>query len=314
MRSRTERARRRPGPWSAACALAALLACTEEAGPARPVQPPPPAPVVVVAPADAGAPVEAPLAAGTTAAVTRLSGAVEVKRSGSEEWVTLSIGDAVRAGDQVRTTGEGEVELSLDAARIRVREDSELVLTVLTPREVRATVTGAAEAELPEGERELTLGIGAAVARTTAGTLAVRVDGDAATASAVEGQGSLTVGDQTLELRKGEFTAVRGQAARPAPLPKTVSLAVDWPRRAETNKAELALKGRASAHARVVVAGRRVPVTPDGAFEARVALRRGKQTVTVVAVDPAGRRAVSSKQLILDPDAPSIKARVEYDR
>ena len=306
MRSRT----------SAAALAGALLAlgCSEKAAPPpAPAVQVPAAPPVAAAPAlDAGVQVEHD---GTAASVVGITAGADVKRQGSEEWVALSLGDAVRVGDQVRTPAGGGVELSFDVARVRVSEDSQLELTMLTAREVRANLSGAGEAELPEGQQELAFGVGAAVASARAGRMALHFDGKTATASAIEGTANFTLGDKTVALRPGEFASVRGQSlSRAAKLPAAVKLDVAWPQRSETNKSEVSFKGRASPFARVLVAGRRVEAAADGSFEAKVPLKRGKQTVTVVAVDPAGRRVTKSKQFVMDPDAPSIKGRVEYDR
>src|SRR5437867_3499779 len=77
--------------------------------------PPPPPPRVVEAPVviDAGPPPAAADEKGP-AVVMSVAGEVQVRRQGSEEWIALSVGDAIRVGDRVRTSGDGQLALSFD--------------------------------------------------------------------------------------------------------------------------------------------------------------------------------------------------------
>ncbi len=304
MRSRTD--------LRAAWPLLLAAGCT--CAPSPPPPPPPAPPKAAVSPVASDAGPKAPAPERLSALVLSLGGAVEVLRAGSKEWLALAVGDAVQVGDQVRTAPGGHLELSFGVAQVAVREDSELELTVLTPREVWVSVTGAGEATLPDGKGELSFSAGDAVASTTGGRLALTFDGATATATALKGSASLTAGGRTVALREGEFaTAGQGRLGKAAKLPKKVSLDVTWPPETETNRAELALRGKASAHARVLVMGRRVETGADGTFQANVALKRGRQTVVVTAVDPLGRKASRSKQFVMDTEAPSIKGAVEYE-
>src|SRR5262249_23158530 len=143
MRSRTD------ARWCACIGLL-LAACTK---------PTPPRAVArldldaggLPAPTDAGVGAQSSAAAGLagpgeSALVLSVGGVVEVQRGGKGEWLALAVGDPVRAGDQIRTSPDGHLELSFGAARVRVHEGSQVELTVLEPHELRANVTGATEA------------------------------------------------------------------------------------------------------------------------------------------------------------------------
>jgi hypothetical protein len=280
---------------------------------------PAPSPVVAALPAPDAA-VEMPQSdAGPApqeqgpASVLRIAGDVRVQRHGSDEWVVLSMGDVIRAGDRVRTSGDGQLDLSLDATRIRLHEESEVLLDAVDPSSVRIKVTGSGEAEVPGGGPTVAFEAGEAVASTDGGQLTLAFDGKNVVAGAVLGGATFTQGGKTVTLKGGEFVVTRAEGpSRPAKIPKKVSLEVGWPEATETNQAQVRLSGRASAYARVFVAGRRVETGPNGQFTATVPLKRGKQTVQISAVDPFGRRAVRSQAFVMDPDAPRIKGAVEY--
>jgi len=275
--------------------MVVLLGCPEKA-------PPTVAPTAKVAPAppaeDAGI-VEPPKSERLPALVLSLGGVVEVRRKGSTDWVALALGDPVQVGDQVRIGADGQLELSFDVAEIKLHEGAELELTLLEPREVRATV----EAEKPGG----------GVARTRGGRVSFSFDGRTATAGALAGEASLTTGDQTVALKEGEFAATKEAGlTQPAKIPKTVSLAVFWPPETATNKRTLRIKGRASVRATVAVGGRKVEPAADGSFEGTVELKKGRQMVTVTALDPFGRRVTRARSFLMDPEAIKIKGAVEY--
>lgn len=300
MRSRTE----------GGLALLLLLGACSKPPPAPPAPAAADAAVTAAVP-DAGAPPLAPDPTRAQAIVLRLGGAVEVKRAGSEAWVALNVGDAVQAGDQLRTSADGQVELSLDATAIRVHEDSQIELTVLEAREVRVAVRGGSEAEAPGGQ--VSLVAGGAVATSTGGRLGMNYDGNVAVASALSGAATVTLEGQEVTLKEGEYTVGRdARLSKPQRIPKAVRLEAKWPAETLTNQAEVTVSGKASYGARLSIAGKPVPTGPDGSFTVKVPLKRGKQTLTLSAVDPFGRRASKSQVFVFDPDAPTVKGAVEY--
>jgi hypothetical protein len=243
--------------------------------------------------------------------VVKLDGVVEVLHRGTDAWVALAVGDAVQVGDQVRTPPEGSLELSFDVTEIKVHEESVVEISLLEPKEVRVKVNGSTEAHASGGQVSLEAG-GAAI-HSKGGRVSLAFDGATATASALEGRATVSVGGNSVELTGGEFATARGAAlSRAAKIPSAVSLEVNWPPEVETNRPTLTVKGRVSPSAKLTVDGRKVVPAPDGTFETHIALKRGRQTIIVVAVDAFGRRAVRARQITLDPEAPRIRGAVEY--
>jgi hypothetical protein len=245
--------------------------------------------------------------------VLHIAGEVQIRRGGQGEWMALQVGDMLRVGDHIRTSGDGQVGLSFDATRIRVHEDSEVTLDAIDPTAVRISVAGTGEAELPGGKGKVSFAAGGAVASTEAGRMTLAFDGKDVIASALSGDATLTQGGKTVTLKAGEFVLSKNQGpSKPAKIPKAITLEVAWPEETETNQALFDVRGKVSAYARVFVAGKRVEPEAGGAFSAKVPLKRGKQNVVITAIDPFGRRAVRSRSIVMDPDAPSIKGAVEY--
>ena len=296
-------------------ALAALLlgalGCPEPSEPPLLVPPPPEVTAAIKPAVVAPAP---PKAEQLDAIVFEFGGKAEVRRAGSEEWLTLSVGDAVRVSDEVRTSGDGHLEIRFGEARIQVHEDSELTVTFLEAHAVRAEVHGLASGSTPDGGQLTFEGRGSGVSIvSTGGQLSLDANERRALASSLTGGARLSSDGGTVQLRAGEVSTAEGGAiSKPVPIPKRVTLAVSWPAQAETNQPALVLKGRASAHAQVLVMGRRVEPAGDGTFEAHVPLKKGSQSVWVLATDPLGRRATDKRQITFDPNAPAISGKVEY--
>ena len=249
--------------------------------------------------------------------VLNFGGTVEVQRAGTDEWVSLKMGDPLRAGDKIRTSADGHLEFAFDVARMKVQESSEVTLKMLDLKMIRAEVTGHAEAEVPEGHGSIALeGRGGnAVASIKGGRFSLYSDGKGTTSvGSLDGIASLASGSRTVSLKSGEFSAAKGGASpsRPAKIPKRVTLRVSWPTETEVNKSIFSLRGKASVLARVIIHGGTVKSDADGSFVAEVTLRRGTHRVSVAAVDPLGRRAADSREMTFDPDAPDIKGQVEY--
>jgi hypothetical protein len=270
---------------------------------------------------DAGVPLAhqtvapAPVPTVLKAIVLELSGSAEVLHAGEEEWVRLTLGDPVRPGDAVRTGGDGALSHGFGAARLRMEEGSELQLELFEAQRVRARLEGRAEASAPGSG--LTLQIadkGGGLATLAFGRAALRSGLAQTAAAALEGKLTLSAPGGQVELSPGQYSLLQegqgwGQAAT---LPARPALRVDWPTRALTNQAELTLKGRGGGLSRVWVQGRPVATAADGSFEAKVRLRRGRQRVRVVAADVLGHKVTRARWITLDPDAPTIRAKVQF--
>ena len=299
-----------------ACALGA--AC-EKPGSA---EAPKPAAVAPVVPAPPVTPPVATVEPGTIrtevaeAMLLHLDGGASVQRGGTGEFVALKIGDAIRQGDVVRTEQGGSVELGIGGKTVALNEGSTMTMSILGAKRVRAEIVGNAVASSSgEGDVELAALGTDAVASSNGGKVALIADGHGkVVATAVQGSARFTAAGKKESLGEGQVSAASKSAppTRPIAIPRRIKLTVAWPSGDATNRTTLALAGTASATARVWVQGQAVETAADGKFSSKVALKRGRQAVTVVAVDALGRRAAQTHQLLMDPDAPSIQGEVRY--
>ncbi len=295
----------------AAWVLMGTVACPEPAEPQLVVAPPPSV-NAPIQPAPVAAP-PAPRVETLSAVVFEFGGKAEVRRAGAEEWVALSVGDAVRVSDEVRTSADGHLEMRFGDARIQVHEGSELTLQFSEARAIRAEVHGRASGEIDGGQMTFEgKGSGVTIV-STGGQLSLDANDKRTWASSLSGGARVSSDGGTVEVRPGQVAIAEGGAlSRPAPIPKRVSLSVKWPTQAETNQPTLALRGKTSAYAQLLVMGRKVEAAPDGAFETQVPLKKGTQSIWVLAIDPLGRRATDSRKITFDPNAPAITGKVEY--
>ena len=300
--------------------LLGALGCPEPVDPASLLVPLPPltdaggplfaAPIA--APADAGLPAPARVET-LDAIVFEFGGKAEVRRAGAEDWVELAVGDAVRVDDEVRTSPDGHLEMRFGAARVQVHEGSELTLKFLEARAIRAEVRGLASGDAADGGELTFEGRGTGVVAVARGQLSLDANERRSVASSTSGGARLTSGGSTVDVKAGEQAIAQGASlSRSGKIPKKVSLSVSGPSQLETNQPTVVLKGRASPYARVLVAGQRVEPAADGAFEAKVALKRGSQSIWIVAIDPLGRRKTEKRQITFDPNAPTVSGKVEY--
>ena len=245
------------------------------------------------------------------AVVFEFGGKAEVRRGGQGEWLELAVGDAVRVTDEVRTSADGHLEMRFGAARIQLKEGSELTMKFLDARAIRADVRGVASGQAPDGG-DLTFDANGVVA-TASGQLSMDSNGRRSVFSSTSGGVRLTSGGATIELKPGESaTAQGGELSRTVTGSKKVPLKIVWPARAETNQQVLVVKGHANPNARVLVMGRRVEAAADGSFETKIELKRGSQIISIVAIDPLGRQATDKRKITFDPNAPSVRGKVEY--
>jgi hypothetical protein len=249
------------------------------------------------------------------AIVLELSGDAQVRRQGSEEWVTLAMGEPIRLGDAVRTGDAGEVSLGFGTAVLHVQQGSQLELQLFEPRRLRAQLQGSAEATAKDGALRLELtGAPGTLAALTNGKAAFRADGLSQVAAALEGKLDLSASGGDTQLLPGQLSLLKDGTrwGDPSSLDARPRLQVRWPERLLTNRSTLSLTGRAGRMTRVLVEGHAAKLTGDGRFEAEVHLRRGRQRIHVVAVDVLGHELTRSRVITMDPDAPTIKAQVHF--
>jgi hypothetical protein len=253
--------------------------------------------------------------------VLRVGAGVEVRRAGTDTWKPLSEGEGVHPGDQIRTGSAGNVELSFDLGRMRVSEESEVTLKMLTSRMIVAEVTGHAEGELAPDAGAMTLEAAGLDASATSegGKVAVTANGrGAGSLAALDGAATIKSKDHEYHLEAGQLVSGRAgkELSRPARIPKKVQATVHWPDRLAVNTKSLSLRVTPSPGSRILVSGvEHLPAEPmpNGDVVIRLTLKHGDQKVVVTAVDPLGRTASTHQIINYDPDAPDISvAPVDY--
>ena len=273
--------------------LLALAGCF--GAPSQPAKPPPP-PDAALLPAP---PPE------REAVVAAAEGKVERLRAG--DWLSLKVGDHVRAQDALRTGPKARIDLEIDAAaHITVAEETQLGVAALTEAVHRFNLkSGRVSAEYAEsGERLLRIeGERGEVAEAKgahfsvlAGEKSFAVAARTGTVNLRAAQGSVTVG-------QGEKSVVLvGQAPSPAaPIPVELLLKVAG---AGTRKAEgCAVEGATDPGSVVLIDEVVAEVGPDGRFAAEPKPGASGK-VRVVTHDALGR----SKQLELACPAKGPKA------
>lgn len=297
----------RPGirTWLAVLFLSIAAGC--KCG--KPAPPPPAPPPLEVAPV-----VEAPIDAGVQAPeakVVALSGEVEIRRGADQPWAQAKVGETLKDTDAIRTGEDAQTELQVDSIRLTLREASELNMVRVEREKVRARLRGAIESDTEggAGEVELEAEGSDAVARSAGGHFSMTADGRGVVAVAsVEGTVQLSAAGGEVEIGVGQVSRVRPRKrpTRPTEALRTVLLSVAWPQKKETNRPKIPVSGKVEPGSRVVVAGQRVKVSPDGKFGTTLRLQKGKQNVRVVVTDVLGRRATEEAVFLVDTRAPTV--------
>lgn len=248
------------------------------------------------------------------ARVVAQSGTVEVRRAEAETWGPIEVGDTLQASDAVRTSSDGQIEVTVGQIKVRVKERSELRVKTITETALRAQLRGRAESEVTPGKGVLELeGEGSdAVARSEGGRFTMSSDGRGVVAVAsVQGRVKLTAAGKDVTVNEGQISRVRPKKApdRPTKALRRVLLAVDWPDTKETNKRRMPLTGRVELGTEVIIQGKPIAVDANGRFKAEVSLVNGRQSVAVVAVDVLGRERRASEKFLVDASLPDVEVK-----
>ena len=89
--------------------------------------------------------------------------------------------------------------------------------------------------------------------------------------------------------------------------PSPMRLKVDWPAAKEINRKQLAVTGKTTPGAIILVAGRPTPVDKEGRFKATVGLREGKNSLSAEGLDVGGHRIQDGRELTVDTTAPQTE-------
>jgi hypothetical protein len=252
----------------------------------------------------------APLAP-ETLAVAAVSGAVEVAGSDGG-WRPARVGDTLSPRDRIRTDDEGGAQLrAADGSTVRLFAATEARVAELR-RELKRLSLGAGMVEAdvrddPARVFEVELDEGGGVARTRGASFTASANGRGTAAVASRrGEVILSARGREVVIHTGQYARLLPGAppAAPAPIPPSLFLKVDWPARRSRDK-KLVVAGETTPGARVRVAGRYVPVGPDGRYRSEVEVTDGIHQLSIRAVDVAGH--------VVDEESPKIVVDTKTD-
>ncbi len=242
--------------------------------------------------------------------VARVSGEVTLVRAGGRR--PLAARDELRADDAIETAPGSRVELAGGSYEVALEEGGRFDVQEITAELSRFRLgSGLVSARVGDDavraiEIEATPGT---VARTRGGAVSVARSGDQVAVGVRQGDAEFRAGGASVVLHAGQqSTSTRGRApSAPEPLPPSLLLKVTWPEGKVTNQRRIVVSGRTVPGAIVVVGSERIEVRPDGRFTHVVALREGRQKLSVRGYGVAGTAVSEGPAIVLDTRAPDAR-------
>jgi hypothetical protein len=268
--------------------------------------PPPPPPPIVEAP-----PTPPPEKRPVQLELKEVRGTVEVRR-GKGEWRAVSVGEALRPSDAVRTQdGSYAVLIGGEAVEVRMEAGTEVSVEALTDSLSQLLLNnGMTTVRIKPGAGhtfELKATGSDASARTEGGTFTVSNNGAGTVALAtLLGEVSFSGSRKVVIVRAGQQSIIRpGHGPTdPTPIPSSLLLKVNWPARPTVTRRQLVVSGQTDPGSHVDVAGKRVPTDNEGRFSHSLSLKEGANTVQVRAVSVGGLRQENQRELTVDTTPP----------
>ncbi len=242
--------------------------------------------------------------------VAALSGEATLVRGGVR--TPLSRGAELRPDDEIETAPGGRVELAGGRYAVALEEGGRFDVREITAQlsrfrlgagvvaaRIEDDASRAVEIETPQG----------AVARTRGGDISVARSGDVVAVGVRRGEAEFSAAGSSVVVREGEQSASSGGRApsKPAPLPSSLLLKVNWPEVRTTNERRIIVSGRTMPGAVVVLGNERVAVGPDGRFTHLIVLREGSQRLTARAHGVQGNAGSDGPAVVLDTRAPDAR-------
>ena len=231
-----------------------------------------------------------------------VEGKVE-RRAVPGEWTPVRAGDLLRADESLRTGVASRAELALDQkSRITVGGATDLTVRGISRAVHRFRLTrGRIAADYaPDAERVLRIegASGEVAVEARAARFHIVTAGVLLAVATETGQVNLKTDQGAVDVRAGEQATARAGAAPAAPAPIAAEVLLKL---ASAGKEGVdpcaAVKGRVEPGTQVTVNGEPAEVDAAGRFRARP---RPSGTVSITAVDPAGRSA--ERKLACRPD------------
>jgi hypothetical protein len=227
--------------------------------------------------------------------VTAVRGTVEYADVAGGNWKPLLPGIEVAVDDSLRTADGASAELRVgERSTIEVAERSELTVREITRSVHRFKLTrGRLSADYAaDGTRVLRVeGTDGAIVETRQGRVGVMRNESAVAVAAKSGSATLRSAGKTVKVGPGrQAVAPTDQPPKSArPIPIHVLLRVAHHKRPLPGDRTALVRGTTAPGTRVRVNGIAADIGTDGAFEARIPVRVGRNRVVAVVEDALGR-------------------------
>lgn len=254
----------------------------------------------------------------TTPTASAVSIVGTVQRKTADGWVALTEGESLAADDIVRTGSDGKLTIAVGDATVDMDFDTQLAVATINAAVGRVRLgRGRVEATVPD-DSDVAIGVDVAgsdiSADTRQGRFAVLSPGKGrATVAAFAGEVEVSAKGKNVTLQSGQQTDIQpGSAPGPARrIPTSLFLKV------QQNKRQLARKyykvrGKTTPGSVITINGISVMVEADGSFVEAIALREGRNRVTIDSRDVSGRRQQSIVHVVSDTRGPAVDGNVHW--
>ena len=265
----------------------------------------------------AAVPPDAVAATNQRVVVSSVEAVVERQVPGGD-WEPIAAGAVLSPDDVLRTGSDGAVTVAVGQTVVRMDPNTQIAVPAITSTVSRVRLgQGRIAATVPESAGT-TFGVDVegsdAVAETEAGDFAVLSDGAGeAVVAAERGVVRVTAKQKTVEVAAGQQSVVRRDTAPTAPtaVPPSLFLKISSPGAKQRAKS-YAVKGKTTPGAIISVNGVRVEVDETGEFSQVVALKEGRNKVTVASQDVTGRQKESEVRVVVDSTGPNVGGDVQW--
>jgi hypothetical protein len=266
----------------------------------------------------------APTPAADSFVVISVSGQVERKFTGQEQWEKVLEGMQLRRDDAIKTGEHSRVKLSVnDKSEIELDRLSEISVGEIAEAVHRLKlVSGKIKVDYDEdAERVLTISVkkSGAFVQTKAGRFDMQNTDQIVSVAATRGIVKLTAQEKSVAIPPGTVSRVLpGQApSQTEPLPVSVMLRVaKLQRRVQTARAAT-VRGQTDVGARVEINSVPIRVGENGKFKVNVPLELGKNVIVVVAEDVAGNsriKALPSIKVVPPPSSKVTETKIRWGK
>ncbi len=230
-----------------------------------------------------------------------VEGRVE-RRNSAGEWVVVAKDDVLKMSDEVRTGPNSQARFTIgENTSVEVAPETDLGFIEITDAVSKIRLNDGRVAASSEGRSvRIEVKNSDAVAETSDGAFAVLTEGEGnVSVASSRGDVALSAQGETVKVEAGTQSLVRPNSApsKPTEIPNSLFLKVRRPH-ADAQLKSAMVAGTATPGSIINIAGTKIPVGSDGAFQSRVGLGAGSREIRVTVVDASGRRETQAVQVI----------------